>query len=308
MLVDLASGNLRQADPDLPVLTSGTGPWLGALLEIQQGSTEPRELQDVAPPGHVVLVHTGAATACEWRTDGRYQAARWTRGQALFLPAMTPWSFRTARKPDYVALTLDRTFVQCAAHEMFAGSDRLVWEPGLPVRNPLVGALVLALKAEAESSYLGGTVYGESLATALAVELVRHFTTTGAPRELPSGSRLSRQVLRRVVEHIQAHLAEEITLHDLAGAAGLSPFHFARLFKQTTGKAPHQYLIRCRVEKARELLVGGHQPVAEVALASGFCDQSHLTAHFKRLFGVTPRQFRGRSGTTKAFVQPALAA
>jgi AraC family transcriptional regulator len=269
-------------------------------LEIQAGSNEPRELRDVAPPGHVVLVHTGTGTSCEWGTDGRqYQPARWARGQALFLPAMVPWSFRTATKPDYVALTLDRTFVQCAAHELFAGSDRLEWRPGLPVKAPLVSALVLALKTEAETGYQGGTVYGESLATALAVELVRYFTTATGPRDPTHGATLSRNALRRVMEHVREHLADEITLHDLASTAGLSAFHFARLFEQSTGKAPHQYIIQCRVEKARDLLVGGHQPVAEIALAAGFCDQSHLTSHFKRVFGVTPRQFRHRSGPSK---------
>lgn len=306
MVLDLASGNLQRADPDSPVLSSGTGSWPGALLEVQRGSAEARDLRDVAPPGHVVLVNTGKPTPYEWRTDGEYQVSRWTRGQALFLPAMAPWSFRAPNKPDYVALTLDRSFVQCAAHELFSQSDRLEWRYGLPVADPLVGGLVLALKAEAESGYLGGAVYGEALATALAMQLVRQFTSAKA-QKAPVGASLSRQVLRRVVEHVQEQLGGELTLNDLAATAGLSPFHFARLFKNTTGQAPHQYIVQRRVERARDLLVSGQQSAAEIALAAGFCDQSHLTAHFKRVFGVTPRQFRQRAGNGRV-VLPAVTA
>jgi AraC family transcriptional regulator len=298
MVLDLASGCLRPADPDLPVLSSSSGPWSGALLEVHHGSPQPRDLRDVAPPGHVVLVHTGTATVCEWRTDGPYQSRRWARGQTLFLPAMAPWSFRAANKPDYVALTLDRTYVQCAAHELFPQSDRIEWRHGLPVADPLVGALVLALKAEAEGGYVGGTVYGEALATALVVQLVRRFSSA-KPQGAPVGASLSRQVLRRVVEHVQEHLGDELTLNDLATTAGLSPFHFARLFKNSTGQAPHQYIIQRRIERARDLLLTDGPSAAEIALAAGFCDQSHLTAHFKRVFGVTPRQFRQRAGNSK---------
>ncbi|HKQ40341.1 MAG TPA: helix-turn-helix transcriptional regulator, partial [Verrucomicrobiae bacterium] len=77
----------------------------------------------------------------------------------------------------------------------------------------------------------------------------------------------------------------------LAGAAGLSPFHFARLFKRSTGLSPHQYVLRCRVERARGLLMRSKASIAEVAVEVGFCDQSHLAAHFKRVYGVSPKAF-----------------
>ena len=83
------------------------------------------------------------------------------------------------------------------------------------------------------------------------------------------------------------------TLEQMAAAARLSPYHFARQFKAATGLPPHQFVIRRRVERAKQLLqTGGGFSLAEVAARVGFSDQSQFTHHFKRLVGVTPGQFR----------------
>lgn len=97
--------------------------------------------------------------------------------------------------------------------------------------------------------------------------------------------------MRRVREYLHDHLAEPVTLADLGRVAALSPFHLHRVFRRATGLAPHGYLLRVRVNRARDLLRRGLPP-AEVALRTGFCDQSHLTRHFHRLVGVTPARFR----------------
>ncbi|MGB6016783.1 MAG: helix-turn-helix transcriptional regulator, partial [Nodosilinea sp.] len=74
--------------------------------------------------------------------------------------------------------------------------------------------------------------------------------------------------------------------------AGMSAHYFSQLFKQSTGFAPHQYVIRCRVERAKTLLAQPHTPIADIAYQVGFAHQSHLNRHFKRLVGVTPGQWR----------------
>jgi AraC-like DNA-binding protein len=78
----------------------------------------------------------------------------------------------------------------------------------------------------------------------------------------------------------------------LAGIAGLSVFHFAREFKQSTGVTPHEYLVQRRVKRAQNMLARTDFSLSDVALASGFSDQSHLTRHFRRMLGTTPREFR----------------
>ncbi|HKQ98661.1 MAG TPA: AraC family transcriptional regulator [Candidatus Polarisedimenticolia bacterium] len=113
----------------------------------------------------------------------------------------------------------------------------------------------------------------------------------------PGGSRASRPPaaepdgVRRAREYLHDHRDEPIGLADLSRVASLSPYHLHRAFRRATGLPPHAYLVRLRVNRARDLLRRGVAP-AEVAHAAGFADQSHLTRHFRRLVGVTPARFR----------------
>lgn len=97
--------------------------------------------------------------------------------------------------------------------------------------------------------------------------------------------------LKLVVDYINDYLDRELSLDELATIAQLSPYHFCRSFKGSTGLTPHQYVIRQRVERAKLLLKDGRMGIAEVAIACGFTHQSHLNRHFKRLTGVTPKNF-----------------
>jgi len=154
-------------------------------------------------------------------------------------------------------------------------------------------------------------LYAESLANILSVHLLRNYAqcadgrTLGAcsmPEEAPeSGDGVPTgrmgfhsRAVAEAVRYIQDNYSREVTLSDIAEAVHLSPFHLTRLFKQALGVSPHQYLIQVRVNSARSLLTAGsgERSLAEVASAVGFADQSHLTRHFKRLLGVTPKQLR----------------
>jgi len=99
-------------------------------------------------------------------------------------------------------------------------------------------------------------------------------------------------VTRRVREYVDSHLDESIGLDVLAGTAGLSVNHFARAFRESVGEPPHGYILRRRIERAREMLKQTDQPLSEIALAVGFSDHSHFARHFRRLVGVTPSAAR----------------
>jgi AraC family transcriptional regulator len=130
-------------------------------------------------------------------------------------------------------------------------------------------------------------VYVESLGTVLATHILRAHCG-GAGRTGRKGM-LSPMQLKRVTDHIEAHLERTFAVGDLAQKAGLSFYHFIRTFKNTTGMPPHQYVLRCRVERANDLLRTGNYRVSEVAHAVGFCDQSHLDRQFRKHFGVMPK-------------------
>jgi transcriptional regulator of acetoin/glycerol metabolism len=109
---------------------------------------------------------------------------------------------------------------------------------------------------------------------------------------MPARGGVSPNAMRRLREYVDANLSERIDLEALAGIAGLSVFHFAREFKQSTGVTPHHYLVHKRVERAQNMLARTDFSLSEIALAAGFADQSHLTRHFRRMLGTTPREFR----------------
>ncbi len=111
----------------------------------------------------------------------------------------------------------------------------------------------------------------------------------------PSASRagmLPKWRLRRVQEYLAAHLAEPISLADLADAACLSRMHFAAQFRAATGCRPHEYLLQYRIEQAKQMLVGSDTTLVEVALSVGFQTQSHFSTVFKRLTGSTPARWQ----------------
>jgi AraC family transcriptional regulator len=105
--------------------------------------------------------------------------------------------------------------------------------------------------------------------------------------------------LGQVIEYIHAHLNAELSIVELARIAQTSPFHFARHFKASMGLTPHQYVIDRRIELAKWLLADRSRSIADVAYASGFATQAHLTTVFRRLVGVTPGNYRTHTGSIK---------
>jgi AraC family transcriptional regulator len=101
---------------------------------------------------------------------------------------------------------------------------------------------------------------------------------------------LPRDKLVRAVEYIRDQLNTDLTVSEIAQVVYMSPYHFTRLFKASTGQTPHQYVVDARVKKAKELLTTGKFTISEVAHQVGFVDQSHLTLHFKRVFGLPPKR------------------
>ena len=111
---------------------------------------------------------------------------------------------------------------------------------------------------------------------------------------VPSAGHVRSRAVRQAIDYIHAHLAESIHLEDIAGAAGLSVFHFSRTFRRATGLAPHRYLVQARIDRVKLLLIENGQSLAAIAEEAGFTDQSHMSKVFKRFAGTTPKHFRER--------------
>jgi AraC family transcriptional regulator len=210
------------------------------------------------------------------------------------LPAGTPASWRWGgRTEESLHIFLEPALVERVAAEAFAlDPARLTVPPLDGLDLPELRAIMGVVDAELTAGGAAGSLAAESLANVLAIHLIRHLL---APRRSARGhdGALPRRRLRAVLEYIEDRFAANPTLEQLAAVARLSPYHFARQFKQATGLPPYQYVILRRVERARQLLQGGADlSLAEIAAQTGFSDQSQLCRHFKRLVGVTPGQFR----------------
>jgi AraC family transcriptional regulator len=159
------------------------------------------------------------------------------------------------------------------------------------LHDALLTQIGFALWRELEEPSPASKLYAQTATHLLTVHLLRHYANVGPAIKMPSQSLTQRQ-MQRVIAYIQAYLDCDLSLDALAQQTGYSPYYFARLFRQTTGESPHQFVVRQRSEHARRLLVETTLPLAHIAQASGFANQSHLTRIFKQRFGLTPRAFR----------------
>jgi AraC family transcriptional regulator len=160
-------------------------------------------------------------------------------------------------------------------------------------QDPLLAHIGLSLQQELQypAPEAQGKLYAETAAQMLAVHLLRHYTTTdGFFREY--SRKLSSHQIQRLTTFILDHLNQNLSLEMLAEQVGFSPYHFARLFRQTTGESPHQFVLRQRLAVAQRLLKETDLPLAHVASEVGIPNQSHFTQAFKRRWGITPLAYR----------------
>jgi len=158
-------------------------------------------------------------------------------------------------------------------------------------RDPFVERIVALFLAEIERAPHPAQAYvSQALSSALALHLVHRFNCQLAP-PAPAPRGLNPRSLQRVMEFIDAHLHEEIDLQMLAGVANVSRFHFARLFRASTGCSAIAYLERVRMRRAQELIRHGRLPLAQVAALVGYADQSYFTRRFRLALGVTPARY-----------------
>jgi AraC family transcriptional regulator len=176
----------------------------------------------------------------------------------------------------------------CSGAEIQTSGFELVRD--MDLRNPFILQALAALGREVEQPGPMGRVYTESLAVLAVTELVRHHSTLAARAHRIED--VSSRCVRRAVDYIESHLGEDLSLLALAAEAGASAAHLARAFKRAMGQPVHRYLLGRRVEWATALLAGTERSIADIALATGFSSQAHLTTSLRRLNGTTPAAYR----------------
>jgi AraC family transcriptional regulator len=248
----------------------------------------------VLPPvnGHLVTLHLGRPVTSVRRRDGCVYQGTKVHGDIEMVPFGCPGSWVYESAEESIGIILAPELVQqMAAQTAQTSPEHVEIRNNFRTRDPLIEHIGLALFADLRDDSVDGRLFAELAAHLLAVHLLRHYAThTYRVREYSGG--LSGQKLRRVMELIHEHLEKDLKLGELAATVGASPYHFARLFKQSTGHTPHQYVITCRIERAKHLLAHTDLSIAEIAYRVGFASQSHFTTHFRKLLATTPKAYR----------------
>ncbi len=214
--------------------------------------------------------------------------ARFRPGMSLILPAERENTWTWDAGTDELHLYVAPHWLAEMAGRLGRGSP--VPEARFAFEDRLLRALAEALLAERRGGGPGGALYREAISETIALHLLRTCCSVGPSPPCPA--RLAPAALRRVRELVDAELHRDLSLDDLAGAAGCSRAHFARAFRAATGQTPHAYLRERRVERARRLLATTRLDAAAIAAQTGFSSPSHFGRVFRSVTGVTPGTYR----------------
>jgi AraC family transcriptional regulator len=157
--------------------------------------------------------------------------------------------------------------------------------------EPRLSAMVAAVHAEMVAGFPSGRLFLDSVEQAMAVTLVNGHAVRHRPVQLYRGG-LGSARLRRIKELVYAKMDADLSLDEMAESVGLSTAHFARMFRKSTGRTPHQFVLRQRLERAKAMLRAPDARVLDVALACGFKTQQHFAQVFRDVCGVTPTEYR----------------
>jgi AraC family transcriptional regulator len=287
--------DLTQIESTSPIILGAPVPirpfaqWSGITLSCFDFA--PYEFQEHQWKQHLIgMSISGAPTKAEHRLDGQLHQHSYQSYEMTVIPAHTSYWGIWEPAHEFSLLGIAPSFLDKIARESIK-STQIELIPQFILIDSLIQQILLALYADLMSGHPTGQLFGESLAIALAARLLQNHTVWKA-RYSSTQSGLPPYLRDRALEFIESHLDQSFTLDQLADALGMSVFYFCRQFKQSMGIAPHQYVTRRRIERAKELLWHSQLSVTEIALQVGFATPSAFTRLFRQVTGTTPKNFR----------------
>jgi AraC family transcriptional regulator len=276
---------------DTPVLSSAGTSWSGFLLEGHAARFSRHDVWWAWHKTHVALFTEGS---CIFRTRGDAGDADFVAGPGSI--CIFPSGCEKTR------FFVSEADFQCVVVELDAGrleqllhgdgpQNGCVPTPQLNIDDPQIAALMLNMRTEVEAACPAGSLYGESLSLALAAYLLGRYSAKASSAGVAE-RRFSNVQTHRVLDYVHAHLGSDFSLVDLARVVELSPRHFSRLFRNSLGTTPYQYVVSERVTQAKALLGKRALSIVEIAEGLGFANQSHFSDVFRKATGVPPRRYR----------------
>jgi AraC family transcriptional regulator len=248
---------------------------------------------DVTMPKHSISVTFAPHDRVTWSFDGSRPKTTNLPVGSVFMYGDREFVWHDREQmSEYVNLYLEPTWLK-----------KVATESGLPnsieinrqvmFTDPTILHVAQLFRTEVQTGGLAGSLYVESLRNLLGVHLLRNYSDLTKPAQ-PESSSISGLQVQQIKDYIEAHLADDLSIADLAALIPMSQFHFARAFKAAIGEPPHRYITNRRLEQAKVLLAVTQLSVAEIAYRVGFSNQSHFTAQFRKSVGTTPKQYRDR--------------
>lgn len=249
----------------------------------------------LSPPQTQVLLQLSGEIDLRLDTDGRERRYRTGPGTLYLTPAHRSdyemeWRTLSPAPVSFLEICLDNDLLaQTAAADAGMDAARLELRDDSALDDPLLGELCRAIGRDLDRPESHSQLYVDTAARMLAMQLVRRHGTVRPLERVPRPALLPPRTLRRVQDHVRAHLKEGLTLEQLAAVAGLSPYYFCRLFRRTTGHSPNSYVIGQRLAYAAYLLRCKRLPTAQAADEVGYANVRHFTLLFRRRFGCSPK-------------------
>ena len=260
-------------------------------LRLSLISDQPGIVEFLGSPRVVVSLHVGTSVAVDCRRGGERHRGTTIHGDLEIIPPNLGGVWELKARDTALVIGLKLRVLERTVEESGGDPGKLRIFNRFQARDPQIEHIGWALKAEMENGYPSGRPYMDAMATGLAARIVRnHSSLARASRAIKAA--MPGRMLKAVLGYIEDNLGRDVGLGEIAGVAGLSVSHFKTLFRKSLGLPPHQYLIRRRVERAAMQLRRGRMPIGQIAIENGFCHQSHLALHTRRVLGLTPQELR----------------
>jgi AraC family transcriptional regulator len=290
---DVATKQRKSFTPGHVSLTD-SGQWPGVRLEVWDGPSA--ELPESVLFQHGLALNIGDPVASEIRWAGhRSRSGVFEQGTMTLLPAGVPYRSRSRGHWRGLTLTLHSDLLDAVAPPRGAGTADLL--PAFAATDPYVWHAAHSLASDARDGSPAGALFGQTIAAGLAAHLMRHYSVR-RPRLIDAPDPSDRR-LGRIREFILDQLERPLSLAELAAIAEMEVYTFAKWFKRAAGASPHQYILRARIQRARNLLTSSSGGLADIALECGFSSHSHFTTTFRRCVGITPKDYRARTSRAR---------
>jgi AraC family transcriptional regulator len=252
-----------------------------------------KEMVIPASDDHCMVLNLGKPVFTHVYPGKRRFEGQIRSGEVAIIPAGSSWCCRSEGPdlPAMLLLYLRPLFVRSAAREL---NFDIGLTPQIGFGDKHISHVAMSLLLELNEANVVGRLYADSLATGLAIQLVRRYSSL---KDIHVGhGGMAPHKLRQAIALIDHHVSHEeegrVTLRAVARTVHMSYFHFSRAFKQSMGMTATNYIAERRIERAKKMLEETELPISEIALRSGFSSQSHFTTAFRRLAGATPKAFR----------------